>query len=107
MLLFILIDIACIIGCIWLGSSIAGLETVDFWRCVTVMLIALPAMLIVQVLLLPFYLVPFLPMVLGSAVLFLGILIAAKIVLSCDWQPAAAIGLTVLIGHLGLSALLG
>lgn len=84
---------------IYLGASIAQLEYVDIWRCVVVALISYIVMLVLGLLLSPMLLVPFVATLFGSIVLFAGTAFAAKMVLSCDWNPAWIIGATAAVAN--------
>lgn len=84
---------------IYIGAQIAPLEYVDIWRCVTVGLVSYVAMLLTGLVLVPLLFVPVISLLVGTAVLLAGTAIAAKVVLSCDWQPAWTIAITVSIAH--------
>ena len=77
---------------IYIGAQFAELEDVDIWRCVTVAFISYLVMFVLMLLLSPLLLVPFVSSLFGAIVLFAGTAFAAKMVLSCDWQPAWIIG---------------
>lgn len=77
---------------IYMGASMAGLETVDFWRAATAAIVSYILMVLVGLLLIPLALVPIINQFVGAAVLLIGTACAAKIVFSCDWKPAWTIG---------------
>lgn len=90
---------------IYFGAQVAQLEYVDVWRCIMVALISYIAMVLVGLVLLPLILVPIVNLFLGPIILGVGTALAAKMVLSCDWQPAWTIGgavavLNLLVGWL-------
>jgi hypothetical protein len=82
---------------IYIGAQIAQLEYADVWRSVIVALLSYVVMIVVGLLLLPLALVPVINMFFGAIVLGVGTALAAKMVLSCDWQPAWTIGATVAV----------
>ena len=55
------------------------------------------AILLVSLALWPFSLVPLVGMFASSLALGIGTAIAAKLVLDCNWQPAAIIGAAVMV----------
>lgn len=77
---------------IYVGASMAGLETIDIWRAAVAALVSYVVMILVGLLLAPLVLVPLVNQLLGTAILFLGTAFAAKMVFSCDWKPAWTIG---------------
>lgn len=85
---------------IYIGAQIAQLEYADVWRSLIVALLSYVVMVVVGLLLLPLALVPIINVFFGAIVLGVGTALAAKMVLSCDWQPAWTIGATVAIINL-------
>jgi hypothetical protein len=85
---------------IYVGAQVAQLEYADVWRCAIVAFLSYLVMVVVGLLLSPLLLVPILNIFFGAIVLGVGTAFAAKMVLSCDWQPAWTIGVTVAIINL-------
>jgi hypothetical protein len=79
-------------GAVYIGAHLAQLEYVDTWRIIVVTLASYVVMIVVALLLFPLALVPVINLFVGPAVLCLGTAFAAKMILSCDWQPAWIIG---------------
>ena len=77
---------------VYVGTQFAQLEYVDIWRAATVALLSYIVMFLVGLLLLPLIAVPLLSQLFGLLVLVVGTAFAAKMVLSCDWQPAWIVG---------------
>jgi len=90
--MFIIIGLLVQALIIWLASVFAGLEYADFWRSVTVALVAW----IVGIFLLPFLIVSllaggFLGIVLSTVLAALAVWVATKIVMMTDWKLAGQI----------------
>ena len=85
---------------IYIGAQTAQLEYVDVWRCAVVSIVSFVAMIVVGLLLAPLILVPVVNLFLGPIILGIGTAFASKMVLSCDWQPAWTIGITVAVLNL-------
>jgi len=83
---------------IWMASSFAGLEYTDFWRSLTVALVAW----IVGIFLFPFFIATqiaggFLGMVFSTALAALAVWVATKIVMMTDWKLAGQIAILYFI----------
>ncbi len=99
-------------GVIYLASVFSGLEYADFWRSVTVAIVAW----IVSILLLPLLLASLfaggaLGIIISTVVGALAVLVAVKVVMSTDWGMSAKIAVwyLVLIGiyRFAVDALVG
>jgi hypothetical protein len=82
---------------IYVGTQVAQLEYPDVWRCIVVALVSYVVMFVLGLLLLPLALIPFAGALVSAVVLGVGTACAAKMVLSCDWQPAWTIGATAAV----------
>ena len=85
---------------IYIGAHVAQLEYVDIWRCAVVALLSYVVMIVVGLLLIPLAFIPFVNLFLGAIVLCAGTAFAAKMVLSCDWQPAWIIGIAAALANM-------
>jgi len=81
----------------------AQLEYIDIWRTLVVAFFSYIAMAVVAIVLSPLIFVPVVNIFLGAIILGLGMAFAAKIVLSCDWQPAWTVGISAVVMNLLVS----
>lgn len=82
---------------IFVGAKIARLERVDFWRAAIVALLSYVAIFLASLLLWPFSWVPLVGIFASSLALGIGTTVTARLVLDCQWRPAAIIGLSVMV----------
>jgi len=82
---------------IFAGAKIAKLEKVDFWRAATVALLSYIAIFLASLVLFPFRLVPLVGVFASSLALGVGTTVTARLVLDCNWRPAAIIGVSVMV----------
>ncbi|HES58284.1 MAG TPA: hypothetical protein ENO21_02525 [Firmicutes bacterium] len=82
---------------VFAGAKIARLERVDFWRAAIVALLSYIAIFLASLLLWPLHWVPLVGVLASSLALGVGTAVTARLVLDCQWRPAAIIGVAVMI----------
>jgi hypothetical protein len=82
---------------VFAGARIAKLPKVDFWRAAIVALLSYIAIFIAGILLWPLSWIPLVGVLASSLALGVGTAVTARLVLDCQWLPAAIIGVAVMV----------
>jgi hypothetical protein len=77
-----------IVGAIWFGSHVAGIENVNVWDAVTIGFLGALAAFILGLVLFPLRWIPVLGVCISAGILICTTVVSAKVVLSCAWNQA-------------------